>query len=126
MQSTTTVWIGRVISAVCEIFLLFDAVIHVLVLPAVRQAFDQLGYPQRYARGIGIIELVCLVLYVIPQTAVLGAVLLTAYLGGAAATQLRAGADPFTLLFPVGLGVLVWVGLYLRDARLRGLVSLQH
>jgi hypothetical protein len=78
------------------------------------------------ASGLGLLELVCLVLYVVPRTAVLGAILLTGYLGGATAAQVRIGAPLFTrVLFPVYVGVLVWGGLFLREDRLRTLIPLQ-
>jgi len=115
---------GRVVTALVAAFLLFDAVIHVLDLPVVQQAMSALGYPPGAAVPIGLIELACLALYLVPRTAPLGAVLLTGYLGGAVAAHLRIEAPLFsTLLFPVYLGVLVWVGLWLRDARVRALLQ---
>lgn len=130
MQSSTltvpvskkTLWAGHTISALAVLFLLFDGVIKVLkMMPAV-EATTQLGYPESLVFGIGIIELVCLVVYVIPQTSVLGAILLTGYLGGATATHVRIG-DPF--FAPIVVGLLVWGGLFLRDDRLRALVPLR-
>jgi hypothetical protein len=123
-DSKAMFWTGLVISVLAELFMLFDGVLHLLQPAVVTQSFDQLGFPARFARGIGILELVFLVLYAIPLTSVLGAVLLTGYLGGAIATQLRVGADPFTLLFPVIIAALLWAGLYLRDARLRTMFPL--
>ena len=115
---------GRVVTALVAAFLLFDAVIHVLDLPVVQEAMAALGYPPGAAVPIGLIELACLALYLVPRTAPLGAVLLTGYLGGAVAAQLRIEAPLFsTLLFPVYLGVLVWVGLWLRDSRVRALLQ---
>jgi hypothetical protein len=91
-----------------------------LVKPApVVEGFAQLGYSPDLALGIGIVEIICTALYVIPQTTVLGAILLTGYLGGATATHLRVG-DPYYA--PIIVGVLVWLGLFLRDARLRALI----
>jgi hypothetical protein len=87
------------------------------------EAFAQLGYPLGVAVGLGILELACTALYVIPRTAVLGAVLLTAYLGGAVSTQLRAGAGWFPTIFPVLVGAILWAGLALRDARVRALLN---
>jgi len=107
------------------LFLLFDAVIHILKIAPVVQAFSQLGYPLSTAVGLGVVEIVCVVLYVVPRTSVLGAILLTGYLGGATATQLRIGAPAFPLLFPVIVGVLIWGALLLRDGRLRALLPLR-
>ena len=113
-------WAGRIMSALPVLFLIFDSVIHIMKPAPVREGFAKLGYSLSLAVPLGIIELVCLVLYVIPRTSVLGAALLTGYLGGAVATNLRAGAPLFSnVLFPVYLGVLLWGGLYLRDERLR-------
>ena len=115
-------WTGRILSALAILFLLFDSVIHLMVIDPVVQAFKQLGYPVEIAVPLGIIELVCLIIYVIPRTSILGAVLLTGYLGGAVATQVRVSAPLFsTELFPIYIGVLLWGGLYLRDERVRTL-----
>ena len=104
-------------------FLLFDAVIHVLDIAVVQEATAALGFPAGSAVVMGLVEFACLALYLVPRTAPLGAVLLTGYLGGAVAAQLRIEAPLFsTLLFPVYLGVLVWLGLWLRDARVRALL----
>ena len=120
-------WAGRIISALTVLFLLFDSVIHVMKIAPVVEAFAELGYPVSLAFGLGILELVCLVVYVIPRTSVLGAILLTGYLGGAIATQLRVGNPLFSqALFPVYVGVLVWAGVFLRDNRLRALIPLRR
>jgi hypothetical protein len=117
------IWAGRIASGLVTAFLLFDAVIHVLQLPFAVEGTTQLGYPASSVFTIGVAELVCLVLYVIPRTSVLGAILLTGYLGGAVATHLRVGSPlvGFTL-FPFYVGALLWGGLYLRNERLRALV----
>jgi hypothetical protein len=94
-------------------------VVHVLKPAPVVEAFARLGYPLSASVGIGILELVFTALYVVPRTAALGAVLLTGYLGGAVATQLRAGSGWFETIFPVIIGAIVWGGLALRDARVR-------
>jgi hypothetical protein len=104
------------------LFLLFDGIIKVMKVAPVLQAFARLGYPENLAIGIGILLILCTVVYAIPRTAVLGAILLTAYLGGATATHVRAG-EPF--YFPVLFGVLVWTGLFLREDRLRALLPLR-
>ncbi|MGH7629628.1 MAG: DoxX family protein [Gemmatimonadales bacterium] len=105
------------------LFLLFDSVINLMKIDPVVASFARLGYPVSLARGIGILELVCLALYVIPRTSILGAIVLTGHLGGAVATHVRIGDPLFThVLFPVYGGVLVWGGLFLRDNRLRALI----
>ena len=87
------------------------------------EAMDKLGYPDRLASGIGVLLLACLAVYLVPRTAILGAVLLTGFLGGAIASQLRIEAGLFEMVFPVITGAFVWGGLYLRDERLRALVA---
>jgi hypothetical protein len=125
--SKKSVWGGRIISALAVLFLLFDGIIHVLKPTPVVEAFGQLGYPASLALGIGLVELGCVVLYVIPRTAFLGAILLTGYLGGATASQVRVGHALFSeTIFPVYVGVLVWGGLFLRDDQLRALFSLRR
>jgi hypothetical protein len=119
----TTFWTGRVLSGLVVVFMVFDGVIHVLKPTPVVQAFAQLGYPLGVSVGLGIVELACTVLYAIPRTAALGAVLLTAYLGGAVATQVRIGAGVFPTIFPVILGAILWTGLALRDARVRAFIN---
>jgi hypothetical protein len=124
--SKTQLWIGRILTVLAVLFLLFDGVTHILQIPPVMDAFKQLGYPASVALEIGIVELVCLVLYIIPSTSVLGAILLTGYLGGAVATNLRIDAPLFSnVLFPVYIGLFIWGGLYLRNERLRALFPLQ-
>jgi hypothetical protein len=115
--------VGLVITALVVLFLLVDAVTKLLRVSAVVEATMQMGFPASTVPVIGGVLLACLVLYVVPRTAVLGAVLLTGYLGGAVCAQLRIEAPLLsTLLFPVYTGVLVWLGLYLRSAALRALV----
>jgi hypothetical protein len=121
----TTIWAGRIISAFAVLFLIFDGVIKVLNLAPAVEATTQLGYPASLVIGIGILELACLAVYVIPRTAVLGAILLTGYLGGAIATQMRAGSSLFSVVFPVIVGALIWGGLFLREQRLRALIPLR-
>ena len=118
----TTSWTGRTLSTVVVLFMLFDGTIHVLKPAPVVESFAQLGFPLRVAVGLGIVEIACTALYAIPRTAALGALLLTAYLGGAVATQVRAGAGWFPTIFPVLLGAILWAGLALRDARIRNLI----
>jgi len=120
-------WTGRVLSALAVAFLLFDSVIKVLKLPPAVEGTTQLGYPEHVVVGMGIVELVCLALYVIPRTSVLGAIVFTGYLGGAIATHVRVGSPLFThTLFPIYVAALIWGGLFLRDARLRTLIPLRR
>src|SRR5687768_4323412 len=106
----TTIWVGRSISAFAVLFLIFDSVIKVLNLAPAVEATTQLGYPASLVIGIGVLELACLAVYVIPRTTVLGAILLTGYLGGAIATQVRADSPLFSVVFPVIIGALIWGG----------------
>ena len=114
---------GHAVSALPVLFLLFDGVAKLLKPAPVVEATVALGIPESAIFGLGLLLLGCLAVYLIPRTAVLGAVLLTGYLGGAMATHVRVGSDLFSLLFPVVLGGLLWGGLHLRDSRLRALVS---
>src|SRR2546428_1298914 len=121
--SKKSLWAGWVISALPVLVLLFSGSMKFTNSPTLVEGMTHLGYPQRLALGLGIVEITCTVLYLIPQTAVLGAILLTGYLGGATATQVRVG-DPFYM--PVVLGVLVWLGLFLREPRLGALLPLRR
>ena len=115
---------GQVITTLTVLFLLFDSVTKLLRVPAVVEATVRFGFPASSVTVIGGLLAGCLLLYVLPRTAPLGAVLLTGYLGGAVCAQLRVGAPLLgNVLFPVYVGVLVWVGLYLRSAALRRLVG---
>ncbi|CAN7176676.1 DoxX family protein [Ensifer sp. ENS07] len=121
--------LGRFLSGVLVAFLIFDAVIKLVPLAVVTETMVALGYSadQGLARLLGILTLLCTVLYVIPRTSILGAILLTGYLGGAMATHLRAGSPLFThLLFGFYLGVIAWGGLWLRDPRLRALIPFSN
>jgi hypothetical protein len=120
--SKTMLWVGRVISALMIVFMLFDAGIKILKLPAAVEGTVRLGYPASTVQPVGVIALVCVLLYAIPRTSVLGAILLTGYLGGATATQVR--VQDAWYIFPPVLGALIWAGLYLRDERLRTLIPL--
>lgn len=115
-------WAGSILTALPVLFLLFDSVIKLLKLDPVVESFARLGYPVSVARGIGLLELVLIAVYLTPRTSVLGAILLTGYLGGAVSTHVRVG-DPLLshILFPIYVGVLLWGGLLLRDHRLRAL-----
>lgn len=116
-------WAGYIVSALPTLFLLLDALGKFVKPEAVVTGTVDLGYQESVILPLGIVLLACTVLYVIPKTSVLGAILLTGYLGGAVATHVRIGNPLFThQLFPVYLGVLIWLGLYLRDARVRDLM----
>ena len=118
---------GGIISALPVLFLLFDAGAKIVkVAPAV-EGSTQLGYPESVIAGIGVTLLVCTILCAIPRTSILGAILLTGYLGGAVATHVRVGNPLFShVLFPVYVGVLIWGGLCLREERLRALLPLRR
>lgn len=125
--SKTALWAGYIITALVVLFLLFDSVIKLLQLTAAVEGTVELGYPANVIVPLGILQLVCLIIYLIPQTSVLGAILLTGYLGGAIATHVRLGNPLFShILFPVYIGLMIWGGLYLRNRRLRALIPLQR
>ena len=118
---------GYVLTALVALFLGFDTIAKVLVLAPAVQGTLQLGYPAQSVLWIGIIQLICVVLYLVPRTAVLGALLLTGYLGGAVASQLRVGAPLLShTLFPIYVAALLWGGLYLREPRLRALLPFRR
>jgi hypothetical protein len=120
--SRRRVWTGRVLSTLAALFVALDAVSHIAKPAQVVDAFAQLGVPLHLSIGIGVIALACTALYVIPRTSVLGAILLTGYLGGATATQVRAEAALFPVLFPSIVAALFWGGLVLRDTRVRDFI----
>ena len=111
-------WAGRIMSALPALFLLVDGAMKLVKPEPVVKATVELGYAETVILPLGVVLLTCTILYLIPQTAVLGAILLTGYLGGAVATQVRVGHGLFEILFPVVLGALLWGGLVLRDNRL--------
>jgi hypothetical protein len=117
-----SVWAGRIISALPALFLLFDGIMKLVKPPLVVEATVQLGYKESVIVGLGVVLIACTILYLIPRTAVLGAILLTGYLGGAIATHVRIGGPLFSIIMPVILGAMLWAGLYLRDQRVRSLV----
>ena len=114
---------GGILSAVASLFLIFDGAIKVLQLAPAVEGSVQLGYPADLTLGLGLLQLACLAVYLLPRTAFLGALLLTGYLGGAIASQVRVDSAPFSLVFPLIIAALLWGGLYLRDARLRALLA---
>lgn len=121
--SKKMLWAGRIMSALPVLGLLFSGVMKLVQPPGLAEGFGHLGWPVNLALALGILELACTIVYVIPRTAVLGAILLTGYLGGAIATHVRIG-DPF--LPVILMGVLIWGGLCLRDPRLRALMPLRR
>jgi hypothetical protein len=121
--SKTMFWAGWTMSGVVVLFLLFDGVSKLMLIAPVVEATTQIGYPVNLVRPIGIIGLVCAVLYAVPRTATLGAILLTGLLGGAIASKMRIEEPLFShVLVGVYVGILAWGGLYLRDGRLRALI----
>ena len=117
-------WAGRAPGALAALFLAFDGVIKLMRIDPVLESFTQLGYDTSIAIGIGVLELSCLAVYLVPRTSFLGAVLLTGYLGGAVATHVRTGDPLWThVLFPVYVGTLLWASLWARDGRLRSLAT---
>jgi hypothetical protein len=121
IPSRAQLWTGRVLSGLSVLFMLFDSITKVIQVPAVVDATTQLGYPASSVVTVGVLGLVSNVLYIVPQTAGVGAVLLTGYLGGAMAAQLRVDPPVFNMVFPVIMGALFWGGLLLRRPALRGL-----
>jgi hypothetical protein len=124
--SKKRVWAGRIMSGLPAVFLLVDGGMKLVKPAPVVEGTVQLGYPESVIIPLGIVLLACTVLYIIPRTSVLGAILLTGYLGGAVATHVRVGNPLFShILFPTYLGLLLWGGLYLRDVRVRELIPLR-
>jgi uncharacterized membrane protein YphA (DoxX/SURF4 family) len=119
-RSNKMVWTGRVVSALPALILIFSGVLKLTKPLAVVQGFKKFGYPERLLLPLGIVEIGCTVVYLIPRTSVLGAILMTGYLGGATATHVRM-SDP-SFIMPVLAGVLVWLGLLLREQGLRPLI----
>lgn len=123
--SPGALWTGRVLSALPVLFLLFDGMAKVMRLAPVLEGTARLGYPLDAVVPLGFTLLACTLLYAVPRTAVLGAILLTGYLGGAVATHVRMGDPLFShVLFPTYVAAMIWGGLFLREARLRTLLPL--
>jgi len=119
---TALLWAGRIITRLLVLFLSFDGVTKVIKVTPVMEACERLGLPPHTVAGIGVLLLVCTAIYSVPPTAVLGAILLTGYLGGAAAIHVRGGSGWFEIAFSIAFGVLTWVGLVLREPRLLGFI----
>jgi hypothetical protein len=121
--SRSQVWAGRILTAIAVLFLTFDIAMKLFQVPQAVEGTVQLGFPARVILPLGVIQAVCLTLYLLPRTAVLGAVLWTGYLGGAIATHVRLGNPLFThTLFPIYIALLLWGGLWLRDRTLRAVL----
>jgi hypothetical protein len=125
-ESKGMLWTGRVLSGLMALLFISDGVGHLMKPAPVMEAFVRLGYPLSASVGIGLLALICTAIYVTPRTSVLGAILLTGYLGGAVSTHVRAGSPLFETIFPVILGLLVWAGILVRDAQLRQLIPLRR
>ena len=123
--SKAALWTGRIISALIVLFMLFDGITKIMKVPQVMAATAQIQYPPNLIPLTGAIALICTILYAIPRTAILGALLLTGYLGGAVVIQLRVGNPVFETCFPIIFGILAWAGLYLREPQLRALIPLR-
>jgi len=121
--------LGRILSGLAIVFLLFDGAIKLVPWPVVTETMDKMGYgsSESFARSLGIITIVCTVLYSIPPTSILGAILVTGYLGGAIASHVRIGSPLYShTLFGLYLGLMVWGGLWLRDRNLRSLMPFRR
>jgi len=116
-------WTGRIITGLIALFLLFDSTVKLIKSPQAVQGSVQLGYPESKVVPIGLVLLASLAFYLLPRTSILGAILLTGYLGGATATMVRVSSP---CLFPVLIGALVWAGLYFRDEQVRSLIPLRR
>lgn len=124
--SKPTLWGGRILTTLAVLFLLLDGVLKVMKAAPVLEASTLLEIPERVIPGLGIVLIVATLIYAIPQTSVLGAIVLTGYLGGATWTHVRMGGPVFPMVFPSLIGALIWGGLALREPRLRALIALRR
>src|ERR1700716_3463894 len=127
--SKPALWTGRVLSGLVIVFLLFDGAIKLVPWPVVTETMEKIGYgsSESLARTLGVITVACTVLYAIPPTSIVGAILLTGYLGGAMASHVRIGSPLFShILFGFYLGLMLWGGLWLRDRGLRALIPFRR
>ena len=122
--STWMRWVGYIVSAIPVLMLVFSAALKFVKSADVAEGFNRFGYGENLILVLGVVEIGCTIIYLIPRTAVLGAILLTGYLGGATATHVRIG-DP-SFFAPVIVGILVWLGLYFRDSRVRALAPFRQ
>ncbi|MEW6732031.1 MAG: DoxX family protein [Acidobacteriota bacterium] len=123
--SRKSLWTGRILSTLPVLFLILDGIAKLIKPPVVLEACARLGISESVVVGLGILILVCVTVYLIPRTSVLGAILLTGFLGGASAIHVQNNDPWFPILFPVIVGTLIWGGLFLRDSRLRALIPLR-
>jgi hypothetical protein len=124
--SKAATWAGRVLTALAVLFLLFDGIAKVMMVAPVLEACAQLQVPERVVPGLGTVLIVATLVYAFPPTSVLGAIVLTGYLGGATWTHVRMGGPVFPIVFPSLFGVLIWVGLALREPRLWALIPVRR
>jgi hypothetical protein len=118
-------WTGRIISVLCVLFFFFDAITKIIRAAPAMEGSIQIGWPREMVQGIGIVLLACSILYLIPRTPILGAILLTGYLEGAASIMMRAGMLGHPYFFPIVFGILIWAGLFMRDESLRPFIPLK-
>ena len=126
LHSNGRLWAGGIITGLVLLFLAFDGVTKIIQVAPVVEASEKLGVSRDSLLGIGVVLLACSTIYAIPQTAVLGAILLTGYLGGAAAIHVRAASGAFPIAFSIGMSVLAWIGLVLREPRLLWTILLRQ
>jgi hypothetical protein len=124
--SKTALWAGRILTALAVLFLLFDGAAKVMKVAPVLEASAQLQVPERVIPGLGVVLMVGALIYAFPPTSVLGAIVLTGYLGGATWTHVRMGGPIFPMVFPILFGALIWGGLMLREPRLRSLIPVRR
>jgi hypothetical protein len=124
--SKLALWAGRLLTTLAVLFLLFDGIAKVLRVAPVMEASARMEVPERVIPGLGAVLIAATLLYAAPATSVLGAIVLTGYLGGAVWTHVRMGGPVFPMVFPALFGILLWGGLYLREPRLRALVPLRR
>lgn len=123
-MTAKAIWVGRILSGLGVLFLAIDAAMKLIMHPVAVKGTTELGYPASVIFGLGVLQAILLLIYVVPRTAVIGAVLWTGYLGGAIATHVRLGNPLFShVLFPVYVAVLLWGGLWLRDTRVREVIK---
>lgn len=125
LGSGMMLWTGWILTILATLFMLMDGIMKLLKPSFVVEATVHLGYPKSMIVVLGVVLTLSTILYVLPRTAVLGAIVLTGYLGGAVASQVRIEAAPSSIAFPILFGILVWLGLFLRDRRLRALIPLR-
>lgn len=124
--SKPALWGGRILTVLVVLFLLLDGAVKVAMVDEVIKASAKYEIPERVVPGLGVVLIAAALIYAVPQTSILGAILLTGYLGGAVWTHVRQGDSIFSMVFPIIFGALIWGSLYLREPRLRALIPLRH